>query len=164
MIVVLWGVSGCGKTTVGKQLAVALDWPFYDADDFHPATNIQKMRQGVPLTDADRYPWLDALRQLLVDINAKGSHAVLACSALKRSYRQRLGIDQDAIYGVHLAGDQPLVAARLAQRNHAFMSNQLLDSQFAALEPDADGLRLDIGLTPEALCFEIMQRLDLAAS
>lgn len=162
MIVVLWGVSGCGKTTVGSQLAVALGWTFFDADDFHPASNVRKMRQGVPLTDADRYPWLERLRALLVNTNSEGGNAVLACSALKQDYRDRLGFNESDVHGVHLAGSEALVAARLAQRNHEFMNPQLLASQYAALEPATDGLRLDIQRSPDALCAAIIKGLSLA--
>lgn len=161
MIVVLWGVSGCGKSTVGAQLAVDLNWAFHDADDFHPLANISKMRQGVALEDADRYPWLALLKTLLCDINAQGSHAVLACSALKQDYRDRLGINQVDICGVHLQGTQAQIQARLTQRNHEFMSDRLLASQFAALEASTTGVQLDIGLSPRALCARIVDLLSL---
>ncbi len=164
MIVVLWGVSGCGKSTVGARLAVDLNWTFHDADDFHPAANVNKMRQGVPLEDADRYPWLAQLKVLLCDINARGSNAVLACSALKQDYRDRLGIDQVNICGVQLHGTQAVIQARLAQRNHAFMSERLLASQFATLESSATGLQLDIDLSPPELSARIIAALSLEKS
>lgn len=161
MIVVLWGVSGCGKSTVGARLAVDLNWTFHDADDFHPAANVNKMRQGVALEDADRYPWLAQLKTLLCDINAQGAHAVLACSALKQDYRNRLGINQVDVCGVHLHGTQAVIQARLAQRHHAFMSDRLLASQFATLEASATGLQLDISLSPRALSARIIEALSL---
>lgn len=164
MIVVLWGVSGCGKSTVGAQLAVDLNWTFHDADDFHPTANVNKMRQGVALEDADRYPWLAQLKTLLSDINARNSHAVLACSALKQNYRDRLGINQVDICGVHLHGTQALIQARLAQRNHEFMNDQLLASQFATLEGSATGLQLDIEHSPRALSARIIETLSLEKS
>jgi len=161
MIVVLWGVSGCGKSTVGAQLAAALGWAFHDADDFHPAANINKMRQGVALEDTDRYPWLAQLQLLLRDINLRGQQAVLACSALKQDYRHRLGINQVDVLGVHLSGEPALIATRLAQRNHEFMNDRLLASQLATLEPSVDGLQLDISESPNALCARIIESLSL---
>lgn len=164
MIVVLWGVSGCGKSTVGARLAVDLNWTFHDADDFHPATNVTKMRNGVPLEDTDRYPWLAQLKTLLCDINARGAHTVLACSALKQNYRDRLGINQVDVCGVHLSGTQTMIQTRLAQRNHKFMNDQLLASQFEALEESATGLQLDIGPSPRALSARIVETLSLEKS
>jgi gluconokinase len=161
MIVVVWGVSGCGKSTVGKLLADQLGWAFHDADDFHPASNINKMRRGISLDDEDRHPWLARLAELLRDINDDGRSAVLACSALKQKYRFQLGINQDDIKGVHLSGAEEVIAARLTNRSHDFMSNDLLDSQFAALETCNESLSLDITLSPEALCEIIVTRFEL---
>ena len=143
MIVVVMGVCGCGKSTVGEALAASLGWPFLDADDFHPAANVEKMAQGTPLTDEDRWPWLDRIAAELSTILAHGGHAVLACSALKASYRARLARAGDVRF-VHLVGDFDTIAARLASRQHRYMPPSLLESQFAALEPPADALEVDV--------------------
>lgn len=143
MILVLMGVCGCGKTTVGRALADTLDWPFYDADDFHPPANVAKMAAGQPLDDLDRWPWLDRIAAELARVLAAGGHAVLACSALKEAYRQRLQTAGD-VRIVYLQGDQATIAARLAEREHQYMPPTLLPSQFAALEEPADALAVDI--------------------
>ncbi len=136
--VVVMGVSGCGKSTIGRALAERLGRRFLDADDFHPPANIAKMRSGVALGDDDRRPWLERLNALLRHGAAKGEPVVLACSALKRRYRDLLRRRVQGIVFVHLAGDRALIAARLAARDHAYMPGSLLDSQFAALEaPEA---------------------------
>ncbi len=145
MVLVLMGVCGCGKTTVGHALAEALDWTFYDADAFHPPANVTKMAAGQALTDADRWPWLDAIAAELARVLATGGHAVLACSALRQSYRDRLQRAGD-VRIVYLKGDQATIAARLATRQHEYMPPSLLPSQFAALEPPADALDVDIRL------------------
>jgi len=140
MILVVMGVSGVGKTTIGRLVAETLGWRFIDADDHHPPANVAKMAAGVALQDADRWPWLDALNQLL----RKEESAVLACSALKESYRARLlaGIRDARV--VFLDGSKALIASRLAQRKHRYMPATLLDSQFAALEPPVDAIRVDV--------------------
>ena len=143
VILVLMGVCGCGKTTVGEALADAIGCRFLDADDYHPEANVAKMARGVPLTDEDRWPWLDILANELRQILAKGEHAVLACSALKEAYRQRLKRAGD-VRIVYLKGDQATIAARLAARQHAYMPPTLLPSQFAALEEPVDALVVDI--------------------
>lgn len=143
MILVMMGVCGCGKSTVGEAVAAALGWPFLDADDFHPASNVAKMAAGTPLTDDDRWPWLDRVADELRARLARGEHAVLACSALKQAYRDRLGAAGDVRF-VHLAGDYATIAARLASRRHRYMPATLLDSQFAALEPPDDALVVDV--------------------
>jgi len=145
VIVVLMGVCGCGKTTVGETLAAALGWPFFDGDDFHPPENVAKMAAGVPLTDDDRWPWLDRIAAHLRGILDAGGHAVLACSALRQAYRDRLSRAGDVRY-VHLAGDRDTIASRLASRSHRYMPASLLESQFAALEPPADAIEVDVRL------------------
>ena len=137
------GVCGCGKTTVGEALAQAIGCRFLDADDFHPAANVQKMASGVPLTDDDRWPWLDRIAGELAQILARGGHAVLACSALKEAYRQRLKQAGD-VRIVYLKGDEATIGGRLAARQHKYMPPALLPSQFAALEEPADALVVDI--------------------
>jgi gluconokinase len=137
------GVCGSGKTTVGEILAQELGWPFFDADDFHPEANVAKMASGQPLTDADRWPWLDGIAEEMRRVLARGEHAVLACSALKDAYRSRLQRAGD-VRIVYLKGDQPTIAARLAERHHKYMPASLLPSQFAALEEPAGALVVDI--------------------
>jgi gluconokinase len=146
MIVVVMGVCGCGKTTVGKALATALGWRFFDADDFHPPANIEKMAAGIPLTDTDRWPWLDRLAAELGAIERAGGHAVLACSALRQAYRDRLAVAGDVRF-VHLRGDRATIAARVAARPGHYMPATLVDSQFAALELPAEAIDVDITLT-----------------
>ena len=143
MILVLMGVCGCGKSTVGEALAQAIGCRFLDADDFHPQANVDKMASGIPLTDEDRWPWLDAIADELARILADGEHGVLACSALKEAYRERLKRAGD-VRIVYLKGDQATIAARLASRQHKYMPPTLLPSQFAALEEPADALVVDI--------------------
>ena len=143
MIVVVMGVSGCGKTAVGQALAAALGWPFFDADDFHPPANVAKMAAGTPLTDDDRWPWLDRLATEMGAVNAGGASAVLACSALKQVYRDRLAKAGD-VRIVHLKGDRETIAARIATRRHRYMPPGLLDSQFATLEEPKNAIVIDV--------------------
>jgi gluconokinase len=145
MILVLMGVCGCGKTTIGEALAADLDWPFLDADAFHPEANVAKMRAGQPLTDDDRWPWLDRIAAELRQLLERGGHAVLACSALKQAYRDRIRAAGDVRF-VHLSGDFDTISARLATRQHRYMPATLLASQFAALESPRDALVVDIRL------------------
>ena len=163
VIVVLMGVSGAGKTTVGRLLAAELGWPLYDADDFHPAANIEVMRAGSPLTDADRAAWLDALHGALAELVREGKSAVLACSALKRSYRERLlGGDADvarATRFVHLKGTPELIRRRLEARAHHFMPAALLPSQFAILEEPVDAVAIDIAASPAMIVRRIRRAL-----
>jgi carbohydrate kinase (thermoresistant glucokinase family) len=153
VIVVVMGVSGCGKTTTGRALADALHAPFFDGDDFHPPANVAKMAAGTPLTDDDRWPWLDRLAADMRAIDARGGSAVFACSALKQAYRDRLAgwaADRGAVRFVHLAGDYDTIAARLATRQHRYMPASLLASQFATLEPPAGAIVVDVRLPVEA--------------
>jgi gluconokinase len=143
VIVVLMGVCGSGKTKVGGALAASLGWPFYDADAFHPPANVAKMAAGTALTDEDRWPWLDRIADELALVLARGGHAVLACSALKQVYRDRLARAGDVRF-VYLKGDVETIAARLAKRKHEYMPASLLPSQFAALEEPADAIVIDI--------------------
>lgn len=143
MIVVLMGVSGSGKTVVGQALATDLGWPFFDGDDFHPPANVAKMAAGTPLTDNDRWPWLDRLAAEMAAINARGASAVLACSALKRAYRDRLA-RAGSVRFVHLKGPYETIAARLAGRAHRYMPPALLASQFATLEEPDDAIVVDV--------------------
>ena len=148
MIIVVMGVSGCGKTTVGRMLGEALGWPFFDADDFHPEANVAKMRAGIPLTDDDRWPWLDRLVAEMGAIDHRGDHAVLGCSALRQAYRERLARAGDVRF-VYLKGDRDTIAARLASRSGHYMPPTLLDSQLATLEEPTDAIVVDIRLSAE---------------
>jgi gluconokinase len=149
VIVVLMGVCGCGKTTVGHALAEALGWPFHDADDYHPAENVAKMAAGIPLTDDDRGPWLARVASAMRRAESEHGNVVLACSALKQRYRDQLATAGDVRF-VHLAGDYDTIASRLAQRRHKYMPPTLLGSQFAALEAPSDALTLDVRDSVEA--------------
>ena len=135
MIVIISGVSGSGKTTVGAMLAGRLGWPFADADDFHPAANVAKMRAGIPLTDDDRQPWLRAITAWMDEHITRGESAVVGCSALKRSYRDQLLGGRPEARLVFLAIDREVLTRRLAARVGHFFPEQLLASQLAALEP-----------------------------
>jgi gluconokinase len=161
VIVILMGVTGCGKTTVGTRLAEKLGWTFRDADDYHPAENVAKMKAGTPLTDADRWPWLDRLNSLLRESEREGANLVLACSALKQAYRERLAQGCAKLRFVFLDGAPELMRARLAARRGHYMNPALLDSQFAALERPQDALRLDADASPESLTQALMQALRL---
>lgn len=143
LAIVVMGVSGCGKSTVGEALAEKLGAVFFDADDFHPENNKEKMRAGIALNDDDRGPWLALLNAKLRENCAAGISTVLACSALKQAYRDALcqGL---AVSFVHLTGTQDEIAARLAQRNHEYMPATLLASQFSTLENPTDALQIPI--------------------
>ena len=161
---VIFGVSGAGKTTVGKLLAQDLGWQFLEADEFHPAANIEKMRSGHPLMDEDRWPWLERLREQIKRHIAASENAVLACSALKRAYRERLRISEEVKF-VFLRGDYALIAKQLRHRHGHFMNPALLRSQFADLEepkPDENALTIVLGRTPQELVKEIKTKLHLA--
>jgi gluconokinase len=142
MFIIITGVAGAGKTTVGKLLAKNLGWQFHEGDDFHPAANVEKMRRGEALTDADREPWLDALRALIQSALEKSENGILACSALKRHYRARLSVNEQVVF-VHLAATPALIERRLEERKNHFMNPSLLESQFAALEPPQTAITLD---------------------
>jgi carbohydrate kinase (thermoresistant glucokinase family) len=155
------GVTGCGKTTVGEVLAKECGWEFHDGDDFHPAENVAKMKRGEPLTDADRWPWLDRLNAFIVENERAGKSLVLACSALKQIYRERLSRDCAALRFVFLDGDKEMIRARLATRVGHYMNPKLLDSQFATLERPEDALRVDAAGSPAELAQSIRTMLRL---
>ncbi len=161
MIVIVMGVVGAGKTTIGQLLAEQLGWTFADADDFHPTANIEKIRHGIPLTDEDRQPWLQGLRAAITNWIAKGSDAVLACSALKRSYRDLLAVGPEVRF-VFLKGDADLIAARLRARHGHFADEKILASQLADLEEPEGAVAVDIAPTPPAIVAEIRSQLGLA--
>jgi gluconokinase len=158
MIVVIMGVSGSGKTTVGAALARELGWTLIDADDLHPPANVAKMAAGIPLTDDDRWPWLDRIVEELRSLTADGRNVVLACSALKQSYRDRLARAGDVRF-VHLRGDAETIAARVAARHHRYMPAALLDSQFATLEAPGDAIDIDIHASIDAQVRAIIDAL-----
>ena len=165
--IVLMGVAGCGKSTVGAQLASKLGATFLDADDFHPPANVARMAAGTPLTDADRAAWLDVLAERLATGRARGERLVLACSALKRSYRDTLRGGAPDLTLVHLAGMPALLAERLAARQGHYMPATLLPSQLATLQPpqpDENGLTLDISAGPEQLVQAITTHLEPSMS
>jgi carbohydrate kinase (thermoresistant glucokinase family) len=165
LVIVLMGVSGCGKSTVGAELSRALSWPFRDADSLHPPANIDKMSRGIPLTDADRAPWLDAIAQWIDDRLARRAPGIVSCSALKRAYRQRIVGARDRAGLVYLKGESGLIAARLAGRMGHFMPAGLLASQFAVLEePQREELPVVVSIeeTPARIAAAIIAELGCA--
>ncbi len=160
--IVVMGVSGCGKSTVGPLLAARLGWAFEDGDAFHPPANVAKMSAGTPLTDDDRWPWLAAIAARIARARADGSGVVLGCSALKRAYRDALRDGHGDVRFVHLAGSLELIAARQAARRGHFMPPSLMASQFAALEPpvdEADAVTLGVDGAPDALADAALRAL-----
>jgi gluconokinase len=163
--ILLMGVAGSGKTEIGRLLADRLGFEFLDADAFHPPANVERMRQGIPLVDADRWPWLDRLAAEIGDRLAEGRGLVLACSALARRYRDRLGIGRPGVRLVHLDGDRDLIAARLAGRRGHFMNPALLESQFALLERPSEEehpIAVDVAAPPPEIVNRIIAALDPA--
>ena len=157
---IVMGVAGSGKTTVGEALARHVGWNFYDADAFHPAANIEKMANGTPLTDSDRAPWLAALHSLISTSLKENRPGVLACSALKESYRRKLLEGNDGVQIVYLKGSYDLIWSRLSRRKDHYMKPQMLQSQFETLEEPADALTLDVSLPVAELVAEILKRLE----
>src|SRR5918996_2951946 len=156
MVVVLMGVSGSGKTAVGTRLAQALGGTFVEGDDFHPPANVEKMRSGEPLDDADREPWLETLAREIGGWLDAGKTVVLACSALKQRYRDILKAGRPGVVFVHLKGDEALIRKRLAGRRGHYMPASLLDSQLAALEEPTDAITVSVEGTPDEIVAEIM--------
>jgi gluconokinase len=162
VIIVVMGVTGTGKTTVGKLLAQQLGWTFVEGDDFHPPANIEKMRRGLPLDDEDRKPWLDAIRHCLSEAIQRGENIVLACSALKHTYQHYLaGYAPELVSFVYLCGSPELLRQRLAGRSGHFMNPALLRSQFQTLEPPDDAIRVEVSQPPEAIVAEIRRQLGM---
>ena len=160
MIVVLMGVAGVGKTTVGKLLADQLGWMFVDADDFHSAANIEKIRQGVALDESDREPWLEGIRTAEVRWTAQGQDVVLACSALRYAYREKLNVGPEARF-VYLKGSRELISERLRSRRGHFANPLLLASQFDTLEEPHDAITVAAEKLPGDIVAEIRTRLGL---
>jgi gluconokinase len=159
--IVVMGVPGCGKSTIGGALARRLGWRFVEGDALHSAANVEKMRAGVPLDDDDRAPWLARLNAMLRDSAAAGRPVVLACSALRQRYRDALAEGMPGLRFVHLTGSPELITARLATRRHPYMPATLLASQLATLEPPAVALTLDINAPIDALVEAIVEKLAL---
>jgi len=157
MVVVIMGIVGAGKTTVGKLLAQNLGWKFADADDFHLPKNVEKIRHGIALTDADRVPWLVSLRAAIDRWNSEGANVVLACSALKHSYRQRLRAG--SVEFVYLKGSRDLILARLRARHGHFATDSILDTQLADLEEPQNAIEVEIDRPPDQIVAEIIRRL-----
>jgi gluconokinase len=155
---ILMGVSGSGKTTVGKALAGHLGWDFYDADDFHPPANIAKMAKGIPLDDADRAPWLAALHAMIASDLKAGRPGVLACSALKERYRRQLLEGSEGVQIVYLEGSYALIWSRMKKRTGHYMRAQMLQSQFSDLEEPSNALTVDISMPVDEIVKEILSR------
>jgi len=161
-VAVVMGVSGSGKTTVAEGISRRLGWVLEEGDKFHPPENVEKMRHGIPLTDADRWPWLHAIAAAIDDVRAAGGSAVVACSALKRAYRDILIGDRPDVVLVYLQGDKDLIAARMAARKGHYMPVALLDSQFATLEepgPDERPVIVSVAPPPDAIVDAVVRQL-----
>ena len=158
MIIVLMGVTGSGKSTVGKLLAQQLGWKFFEGDDFHSPANIEKMRRGMPLSDDDRRPWLEAIRESIRQMVERSENAVIACSALKHSYRQMLRIAGEVVF-VYLKANIDIVRERLKNRTGHFMNPNLIQSQFDTLEESEQALRVDASLPPGEIVRRIRTQL-----
>jgi gluconokinase len=161
--IIVMGVSGCGKTSVGKALAGKLGWDFYDADDFHPPGNVAKMANGSPLDDADRAPWLAALHNLISSSLKAGRPGVLACSALKKRYRQLLLDGNNGVQLIYLKGTYDLIWSRMQKRTDHYMKPQMLKSQFEALEEPVNAITVDISMSVENIVQEILKQMETSA-
>lgn len=164
MIIVVMGVSGTGKTTLGRLLAEDLGWPFYEGDEFHPRANVEKMRSGVALTDADREPWLARLAALIQGLSERQESAILACSALKKAYRERLRQAGNNVRFVYLQGEEGTLAERLRDREGHYMKAGLLRSQFQALEEPERAVAVNSSLEPGEIAEEVKKELQLPAA
>lgn len=157
---IVMGVSGSGKTTIGQAIASKLGWDFYDADDFHPKENIAKMAMGIPLTDADRAPWLASLHDLIESCLTQDRPGVLACSGLKESYRQFLLEGNERVEIIYLRGSYELIWSRMSARKDHYMKPEMLQSQFDALEEPSDALTVDISLSVDEITKKILQHME----
>jgi gluconokinase len=163
--VVVMGVSGSGKTTIADLLAKRLGWTFVEGDRLHPPANVERMRQGIPLTDADREPWLDRIGEELRAWGRHGSSGILTCSALKRAYRDRIRASRSEVRFVYLRGSEAMIVARVGARHHEYMPGSLLQSQFETLEeptPDEGVVTIEAGESLDAEVENIVTALDLA--
>jgi gluconokinase len=161
VVVIIMGATGAGKTTIGTMLAAELNWQFADADAFHPPANIEKMSKGIPLNDADRAPWLAAMRKAILEWIAAGNNVVLACSALKRAYREELRASPE-VKIVYLKGNYELLAERIRHRHGHFAGEGILAGQFADLEEPEDAITVDAAKSPEEIVAEIRKHLALS--
>lgn len=161
MIIVVMGISASGKSTLGSALAESLGWEFVEGDDYHPKANIEKMRNGTPLDDKDRLPWLQAINRQLRQLEGKGRDAVVACSALKRRYREILSQGLEQLRYVYLTGDPALIRQRIAHRKEHFMPPELIDSQLAAIEPPHNALMIRIDLPVDLQAAEVRRAIHL---
>ncbi len=161
MIIIVMGVSGSGKTTIGELLAKSLNWEFSDADSFHPSSNIEKMSHGISLDDNDRLPWLQAIESAMSNWLETQHNVVLACSALKATYRHLLHLDDERVKLVYLKGSYEMIAQRMAQRENHFMKLEMLKSQFATLEEPNEGIKVDISKPVEKNVQEIRKELGI---
>ena len=159
MVVIVMGVTGAGKTTIGRRLAASLGWEFHDGDELHTEASKRKMHRGIALDDADRAPWLSAIRKLIEAMLSEGRNGVVACSALKQSYRDEIVVDPNSVKVVYLKGSEELIAERLRNRVGHFMNPALLQSQFDTLEPPRDAIVVDVSAAPRAIVDEIRARL-----
>jgi gluconokinase len=157
---IVMGVSGCGKTSVGKALAKRLGWDFYDADNFHPPENVAKMANGIPLNDSDRAPWLATLHDLISSSLKADKSGVLACSALKERYRQQLLKDNAVVQFIYLKGSYDLIWSRMSKRQDHYMKPQMLKSQFEALEEPTNALTMDISKSVNEIVGDILDSLE----
>jgi gluconokinase len=158
LIVIVMGVEGSGKTTIGRMLAEQLGWEFVDGDVFHSPANVEKMKHGIPLDDSDRASWLSAIHDAIREWTAQGKNVVLACSALKKSYREQIGVGPRVKF-VYLKGSYDLIAERLRQRHGHFATDKLLASQFSTLEEPEDAITVEVSPTPEQIVREVRRQL-----
>jgi len=159
--IILMGVSGCGKTSVGKELSRTLGWPFFDGDDYHPQENVAKMASGIPLDDADRSPWLTRLHDLIAEHLEQGQSLILACSALKQKYRDQLMAGNPGSHFVYLKGDFNLILRRMGSRSEHYMKAEMLRSQFDALEEPTQTLTVEIEKDLDLVVKEILDKFKI---
>jgi carbohydrate kinase (thermoresistant glucokinase family) len=159
IFIILMGVSGCGKTTIGQRLSSMLDIPFYEGDDFHSEANVNKMANGIPLTDEDRKSWLSSLADLIRGKLEKGHYGILACSALKEKYRQQLMVDPGKVIFIYLKGDYGVIRSRMMSRKNHYMGLQMLRSQFQTLEEPQDIFTIVVDQSSDRIVEEIKQYL-----
>ena len=163
MVLIVMGITGAGKTTIGRALATSLRWEFHDGDDLHSDASKRRMRRGIPLTDSDRAPWLAAVRTLILAMLSEGRDGVVACSALKQSYRDELVVDPKSVKVVYLKGTKQLIAERVRDRTGHFMNPDLLQTQIDTLEEPRDAIVVDVSAAPEAIVNAITAGLELSS-